>query len=63
MTDPIGITFKKRHTKRAISGILTREGKLLHIHSSQPLQGIAPGQFGVLYDKDWQLCIDSGEIL
>lgn len=62
VSDPIDITFKIRHTEKAIPGTLTREDGLLHIHSSQPLQGIAPGQFGVLYDKDWRICIGSGEI-
>lgn len=62
-TEPIDITFKIRHTERAIPGILTRKDNLLHITSSQPLQGIAPGQFGVLYDKDWRICMGSGEIV
>ena len=31
-------------------------------HSHEPLQGIAPGQFGVLYDKDAEICVGSGEI-
>lgn len=34
----------------------------MHIRSSEKIQGIAPGQFGVIYDKDAHLCIGSGEI-
>lgn len=58
----VDLTFKIRHADRFIPGTLTRENGLFHIHSHQPLQGIAPGQFGVLYDKEAKLCIGSGEI-
>ena len=34
-----------------------------HILSSEKLQGIAPGQFGVIYDKEAQICVGSGEII
>lgn len=61
-TEPIDLTFKIRHTVAAIHGTMSREGNLLHITSEKPLQGIAPGQFGVLYDKDWNICVGSGEI-
>ena len=30
--------------------------------SSENLQGIAPGQFGVVYDEAAQVCVGSGEI-
>ncbi|MCE5332554.1 MAG: hypothetical protein LLF95_10525, partial [Bacteroidales bacterium] len=32
------------------------------IISNEKLQGIAPGQFGVVYDADAKICIGSGEI-
>ncbi len=32
------------------------------IVSEEKLQGIAPGQFGVVYDADARLCVGSGEI-
>jgi tRNA-specific 2-thiouridylase len=33
-----------------------------HIESTEPIQGIAPGQFGVIYDAQGDRCIGSGEI-
>ena len=45
-----------------MKGTLTRGNGLFQIHSHEPLQGIAPGQFGVLYDKDAEICVGSGEI-
>ena len=32
------------------------------LQSAESLQGIAPGQFGVIYTSDRRLCIGSGEI-
>lgn len=57
------ILFKIRHTTRPVNGLLTQEedGRLF-IASSQPLQGVAPGQFGVLYTTDGRICVGSGEI-
>lgn len=57
------ILFKIRHTERPIPGHLTRlpDGGFA-IHSSRPVQGIAPGQFGVLYTADGKICAGSGEI-
>ncbi len=60
--DNVEIAFKIRHTDSFKKGILTLEGDHLHIHSTTPVQGIAPGQFGVLYDKDEKICVGSGEI-
>ena len=56
------VSFKIRHTDTFMKGILTREDNLFRIHSHVPLQGIAPGQFGVLYDKNAEICVGSGEI-
>ena len=57
------ILFKIRHTEPPIAGTLYRQtdGRFL-IRSSQEIQGIAPGQFGVLYTKDGTICAGSGEI-
>ena len=55
------VSFKIRHTDTFMKGILTREDNLFRIHSHVPLQGIAPGQFGVLYDKNAEICVGSGE--
>ncbi len=58
------ILFKIRHTERPVPGHLTRWGddSTLAITASRPVQGIAPGQFGVLYTADGQICAGSGEI-
>ena len=59
----IDVTFKVRHTDRWRTGILTRtEEGGFHIDGDDPIQGIAPGQFGVVYSRDGRICIGSGEI-
>lgn len=61
--DEAEVLFKIRHTERPVPGKLTRlpNGRLA-IESSRPVQGIAPGQFGVLYTADGNICAGSGEI-
>lgn len=58
----VDVTFKIRHTPEFIKGRLIREPDGLRLLSSEKLQGIAPGQFGVVYDEGAQICIGSGEI-
>lgn len=58
----IDITFKIRHTSEFTNGKLFFEGSSYRVESENKLQGIAPGQFGVIYDKDAKICIGSGEI-
>jgi tRNA-specific 2-thiouridylase len=60
--EPTYITFKIRHTPKFIRGRLQQKGNLYTIHSEEKLQGIAPGQFGVVYDEKSEICIGSGEI-
>ena len=57
------ITFKIRHTPEFTHGYLRRVGDLYRIESDEKIQGIAPGQFGVVYDKDHHLCYGSGMIV
>lgn len=58
------ITFKIRHTPEFIKGKLIQEGDgRFSILSSEKLQGIAPGQFGVVYDEEAKVCVGSGEIV
>ena len=33
-----------------------------HVEADTLIQGIAPGQFGVIYDREHRLCLGSGEI-
>lgn len=57
------ITFKIRHTPDFTKGILTKIGDIYRIESDEKIQGIASGQFGVVYDTDMKLCLGSGEII
>ncbi len=62
-TDEVNdIRFKIRHTEQPIPGKMTFTTQGWHIESTELIQGIAPGQFGVIYDAEGQRCIGSGEI-
>lgn len=58
----VPITFKIRHTPEFSKGILFQEDDHMVLKSEQKLQGIAPGQFGVIYNKESTICYGSGEI-
>lgn len=63
-TGNIPVTFKIRHTPEFTTGRLVPEGDGNYLlRSDERLQGIAPGQFGVVYDPQSELCIGSGEIV
>ena len=64
ITGDIDVTFKIRHTPDFTTGIIrhTADGNY-HVISDEKLQGIAPGQFGVIYDAERKICIGSGEIM
>ena len=60
---PLEITFKVRHTPEFTRGLLSyhpERGYL--IESKEPIQGIAPGQYAVLYDTEHRICFGSGMI-
>jgi tRNA-specific 2-thiouridylase len=57
------ITFKVRHTPEFTNGKIYRAGDAFRIESDEKIQGIAPGQFAVVYDKSRKLCIGSGMIV
>lgn len=62
--DSVEITFKNRHTPEFSTARLTRldaPGDYL-VESDTRVQGIAPGQFAVIYDKERRLCLGSGVI-
>ena len=59
----IEITFKIRHTPEFTKGTIIKTNENYKLISEQRLQGIAPGQFGVVYDADSNICIGSGEII
>ena len=59
----LSMTIKIRHTP----DFCPAEVRLLpngdlDIHTERPLQGVAPGQFGVLYDTQKHRCYGSGEL-
>ena len=56
------ICFKIRHTPEFTQGKIHKTSSGYRIVSSEKLQGIAAGQFGVVYDRDAHICIGSGEI-
>jgi tRNA-specific 2-thiouridylase len=56
------ITFKIRHTPDFSKGKIIKTPDGYRIISGEKLQGIAPGQFGVVYDAEAMYCIGSGEI-
>jgi tRNA-specific 2-thiouridylase len=57
------IAFKVRHTPEFTHGSIRRTGDLYTISSDRKIQGIAPGQFAVLYDTNHHLCYGSGMII
>jgi tRNA-specific 2-thiouridylase len=57
------IAFKIRHTPGFTFGTLRRIGDIYRIESEDKIQGIAAGQFGVIYDIDCKICIGSGMIV
>ena len=57
------ITFKNRHAPNFTKARLTHLGGNEYVvESEDKVQGIAPGQFGVIYDKNSHHCIGSGII-
>ncbi len=56
------IQFKIRHVDHFMEGRITLDGEGYSVHSDQPIQGIAPGQFGCIYSADARVCYGSGEI-
>lgn len=57
------ITFKNRHMPEFIPGRLLRlDNGRYRIESEQKVQGIAPGQFAVIYDRDHRICHGSAVI-
>ena len=56
------VCFKIRHTDRFQPGTICHTPEGWQVTSHERIQGIAPGQFGVIYDKEARLCIGSGEI-
>ena len=63
VTGPVDIMFKNRHTPHFMRGRFTSLcGRQWVIESEEDVQGIAPGQFAVVYDTHCHLCYGSGII-
>lgn len=61
--DKVKITFKNRHMPEFIPGTLTRiNDREYVVESRDRIQGIAPGQYAVIYDEKSRLCYGSGII-
>lgn len=60
----IRISFKNRHVPYFTQATLTRldDGQLFRIDSDSEIQGIAPGQFVVVYTPDCRYCLGSAVI-
>lgn len=58
----VEVSFKIRHTPEFTKGWLSRSDEGYKITSDDKLQGVASGQFGVIYDKESRICLGSGEI-
>ena len=57
------ISFKNRHTPEFLNAKLTRvDDRRFTIESEQKVQGIAPGQYAVIYSPDRKICYGSGVI-
>ena len=60
---PERVTFKIRHTPEFHCATLISMGDLsFSVKSDDLIQGVAPGQFCVIYDEQHHCCIGSGEI-
>lgn len=62
--DRLRISFKIRHTPEFTLGYLfyNEAKRAYQIDSDEAIQGIAPGQYAVVYDPEGQICFGSGAI-
>lgn len=57
------ISFKTRHTPEFLDGkMIQNSDGSHHILSDSDVQGIAPGQFAIIYTPDRKICLGSGMI-
>lgn len=63
-TASMPVSFKNRHTPAFIDAELHQDADgNLEVASSENVQGIAPGQFCIIYTPDHRLCLGSGMIV
>lgn len=56
------VKFKIRHQPEFNEGFLEKKDSLFIINANEPVSGVAPGQFGVVYTPDGKICLGSGVI-
>ncbi len=56
------VKFKIRHTPEFASGKLIQDGDCYTILADEKIAGVAPGQFGVVYTPDEEICLGGGVI-
>lgn len=56
------VRFKIRHSPEFLTGVMQQNEKGMHIEADTPIAGIAPGQFGVVYQAQGDLCLGAGII-
>ncbi len=62
-TPSLSVLFKIRHVAELRSGILTKRGDgSYYLKMDAKTNGVAPGQFCVIYTPDGRICLGSGEI-
>lgn len=59
---PVRISFKTRHSPEFYDGVMNKADGGFAIDSETEVQGIAPGQFAIIYTPDRELCLGSGMI-
>ncbi len=57
------ISLKIRHTPDFTLGWISKKEDIYHVRFEHKLQGVAQGQFGVIYDEESHICYGSGTIV
>lgn len=60
--ETLKIAFKTRHTPEFFDGEITRSDNGCMVRSERDVQGIAPGQYVIIYTPDRKICLGSGMI-
>lgn len=61
-TKKLPVKFKIRHQPEFNEGFMVKEKSDYIVHADEPVSGVAPGQFCVIYTPDGQICLGSGVI-
>lgn len=61
-SEKLPVKFKIRHQPEFNEGFLVKEQTDYVVYAEDPVSGVAPGQFGVIYTPDRKICLGSGVI-